>query len=148
MPHLTIMGSDRKLRVDAKFAKRLTMSLWTNQSRGGLEIPTGRLNGRVMTVCRMIGLMAGFPDCQFILPKNGDYFDCRLKNVAPMPRIPRTHPKRVYRNSQSGVRGIRQRDGTFTVVLRVNGAEKHFGSADDLESAKQILAKAERLAPA
>ena len=148
MPYLTVKGSDRKIRVDARFARRLPESLWTVRSRGGLEIPTGRLNGRVMTVVRMIGLLAGYADCQFILPVNGDYFDCRIRNVAATPRIPRSHPKRVYKNSKSGIRGIRSSNGRFAVVLCVNGTQKHFGSAADLESAKQILTKAERLAAA
>ncbi len=92
---VSIPGTDCTINVDRKYVDRLPKSLWLVTTRNGTVQPTGRYNGRTMTVVRMIGLMAGMPDCAFILPINGDYFDCRVKNVracddrpAPRPRKP------------------------------------------------------------
>lgn len=90
----TIPGTDRTINVDRKYVDRLPKSLWVVTTRNGTEQPTGRYNGRTMTVVRMIGLMAGMPDCAYIMPANGDYFDCRLKNVNACEDRPKPRPRK------------------------------------------------------
>jgi hypothetical protein len=91
---LTIPGTDCTINVDRKYASMLPKSLWTVTTRNGTVQPTGRLNGVTMTVVRMVGLLSGMPDCAFIMPKNGDYFDCRLKNVQACDGRPKPRPRK------------------------------------------------------
>ena len=135
---VSIKGTDRKIKIDARFAKMLPDSVWMVTTRQGKQQPTCRHNGRTMTVVRAVGLMAGMPGCQYILPRNGDWFDCRVRNIFTTDAMPQSGD-RVYRNNSSGVRNIQAGgNGYWRVVLVINGRQTCFGQSKDLEEAKKI----------
>ena len=144
MPRIPVKGTDLTAQVDADMLKKLPKSIWADRMRSRVK-PICRYEGRTMTLLRAVGLMSGLSPKVYILPKNGDHFDCRRKNAGEFDDIP-TADLPVYKNSKSGVKGIRSSaDGRYTVVLRVGGKEKSFGSTRDLEIARVILQKARKM---
>jgi hypothetical protein len=144
MPRIPVKGTDQTALVDAKYAKQLPKSIWVGRSLSRAK-PMCRYEGKTMTLVRAIGLMAGrSPDC-YILPKNGDHFDCRSRNAIASHDIPTDHLP-VYKNSTTGIKGIRAtKDGAYRVVLLVKGKQRQFGQSRDLNVAREILKAAQKL---
>lgn len=144
MPTITVKGTDLTAKVDAKYRKQIPRSVWVDRIRSQAK-PVCRYEGKTMTLVRAVGLMAGHSPTKYLLPRNGDHFDCRAKNVAEFDDIPATN-RPVYKNSKSGIKGIRTvKGGHYAIVLCVNGHEKGFGSSRDLDVAREILDAARKL---
>ena len=96
--------------------------------------------GRASThpCARVVGLLEGMDEDLFIVPKNGDHFDCTVENLNECGRLPVNY-RAVRAALINPIPGITVRDGLYQVILPVNGRDQWFGTSVDLKTAKKQL---------
>lgn len=144
MPKIPVKGTELTALVDADVVKQIPRSIWVDYARKKPK-PLCRYDGVIMTLARAVGLINGLnPNC-YLLPANGDPFDCRKRNIKEYDTIPNSCIP-TYKNNKAGIKGIRTRkDGLYTVIIRVGNKDRTFGSTRDLTIAQAILNQARKL---
>lgn len=139
---LLIQHTLRPVIVEPRHVPMLPRSIWACNSRGH-TFPVCRFNGLTSTLIRVIGLLEGMDEDLFIVPRNGDHFDCTAANALSCVAVPKDY--RIVRAALfNPTPGIVVKDGLYQVILEANGKPRWFGTSSDLKTAKRQLRAAKK----